>query len=48
MDYDNDGDIDVLSGSYTGEIYLFECGKDGELAQGRFLLASDGTGSLSF
>lgn len=43
MDYDNDGDIDVLSGSYTGEIYLFECGKDGELAQGRFLLASDGT-----
>ena len=43
MDYDNDGDIDVLSGSYTGEIYLFECGKNGELAQGRFLLASDGT-----
>ena len=43
MDYDNDGDIDVLSGSYTGEIYLFECGKDGELALGRFLLANDGT-----
>ena len=42
MDYDNDGDIDVLSGSYTGEIYYFERGEDGKLAQGRFLIASDG------
>jgi len=42
VDYDNDGDLDVLSGSYTGEIYFFERNKDGELAQGRFLLASDG------
>ena len=42
MDYDNDGDLDVLSGSYTGEIYLFERGDDDKLAQGRFLVASDG------
>ena len=42
MDYDNDGDLDVLSGSYTGEIYLFERDEDGNLAQGRFLVASDG------
>ena len=42
MDYDNDGDLDILSGSYTGEIYLFERNKNGDLAQGRFLLASDG------
>ncbi|MAF67329.1 MAG: hypothetical protein CMJ84_16935 [Planctomycetes bacterium] len=37
MDYDADGDIDVLSGSYTGEIYLFERSANGELAQGRYL-----------
>lgn len=42
MDYDNDGDLDVLSGSYTGEIYFFERDKDGDLAQGRFLVANDG------
>ena len=42
MDYDNDGDLDVLSGSYTGEIYFFERDKAGDLAQGRFLLAEDG------
>ncbi len=42
MDYDGDGDLDVLSGSYTGEIYYFERNAKGELAQGRFLLASDG------
>ncbi len=42
MDYDADGDIDILSGSYTGELYLFERGKDGELAQGRYLLGDDG------
>lgn len=42
MDYDADGDIDILSGSYTGEIYLFERGEDGELAQGRYLFREDG------
>jgi hypothetical protein len=42
VDYDADGDLDVLSGSYTGEIYLFERNADGELAQGRFLLDAQG------
>lgn len=42
MDYEGDGDLDVLAGSYTGEIYLFERLEDGELAQGVFLMASDG------
>ena len=41
MDYDADGDLDILSGSYTGEIYYFERGEDG-FAQGRFLLNSAG------
>ena len=31
MDYDADGDLDVLSGSYTGEIYYFERLDSGEL-----------------
>ena len=32
VDYDADGDLDILSGSYTGEIYYFERGEDGVLA----------------
>ena len=35
MDYDADGDLDILSGSYTGEIYLFECTGDQSYQQGR-------------
>ncbi|MCP3918829.1 MAG: hypothetical protein GY711_25050 [bacterium] len=42
MDYDADGDLDILSGSYTGEVYLFERGAAGELAQGRYLLNAEG------
>lgn len=42
MDYDGDGDLDILSGSYTGEIYLFEGAGDRTFAQGRFLLNRGG------
>jgi len=43
VDYDADGDLDILSGSYTGEVYLFERGESGRFAQGRFLTVSDGS-----
>ncbi len=43
MDYDGDGDLDVLSGSYTGEVYWFERRSDGGFEQGRFLRKDDGT-----
>ena len=33
MDIDADGDLDVLSGSYTGEVYFFEAHEQG-LRQG--------------
>ena len=46
MDYDADGDLDILSGSYTGEIYLFEGDGEGGFAQGRYLMNSAG-GSLA-
>ena len=42
MDYDADGDLDILSGSYTGEVYYFERTDEGEFIQGRYLLDSDG------
>lgn len=42
MDYDHDGDLDILSGSYTGELYLFERDSSGEFIQGRHLLTADG------
>ena len=42
MDYDADGDLDVLSGSYTGEIYLFERGETGEYLTGRYLMNAEG------
>ncbi len=42
MDYDGDGDLDILSGSYTGEIYLFEGAGGMSFAQGRFLLNREG------
>ncbi len=41
MDYDNDGDLDILSGSYTGEIYYFECQDDGKFLQGKCLVDKD-------
>jgi len=37
VDYDEDGDLDILSGSYTGEIYFFECTGDQTYLQGRRL-----------
>jgi len=43
VDYEGDGDLDILSGSYTGELYLFERLDSGQFAQGRFLTVSDGT-----
>jgi len=42
VDYDADGDLDILSGSYTGEVYLFERLKSGTFAQGKFLKSVDG------
>lgn len=42
MDYDGDGDLDILSGSYTGEVYWFERKDDGDFAQGRYLLDETG------
>ncbi len=42
MDYDADGDLDILSGSYTGEVYLFEGDGKGGFAQGRYLMNSAG------
>ncbi len=43
MDYDGDGDLDILSGSYTGEVYLFERLESGRFKQGRFLTLADGS-----
>ncbi|MED6335080.1 MAG: FG-GAP-like repeat-containing protein [Planctomycetota bacterium] len=42
MDFDADGDLDILSGSYTGEVYYFECTASGEFLQGRYLTDSEG------
>ncbi len=42
MDYDADGDLDILSGSYTGELYLFERNDRGGFKQGRYLLDAKG------
>ena len=42
MDYDADGDLDILSGSYTGELYLFERNAAGGFEQGRYLLNDQG------
>lgn len=33
MDYDGDGDLDIVTGSYTGELYLFRRQPDGAFAQ---------------
>jgi len=43
VDYDADGDLDILSGSYTGEIYLFERGEAGEYLAGQYLMNAEGT-----
>ncbi len=42
MDIDADGDLDILTGSYTGEIYFFERGADGGFAQGVYLYDETG------
>lgn len=42
MDYDGDGDLDILSGSYTGEIYYFECKGERNFIQGRRLTDQEG------
>ncbi|MCA9764724.1 MAG: VCBS repeat-containing protein, partial [Gemmatimonadetes bacterium] len=42
MDHDGDGDLDILSGSYTGEVYLFVRDDDGTFRQGVFLRNHDG------
>lgn len=43
VDYDADGDLDILSGSYTGEVYFFERLESGGFAQGKFLTVADGS-----
>ena len=42
MDYDADGDLDILSGSYTGELYVFERHDDGGFSQGIPILDENG------
>lgn len=42
MDYDADGDLDILSGSYTGELYLFERTGKADFAQGEMILDQTG------
>ena len=41
-DFDADGDLDVLSGSYPGELYLFQRNADGSFADGKTLKDRDG------
>ncbi|MBC8874182.1 MAG: VCBS repeat-containing protein [Planctomycetes bacterium] len=41
-DFDADGDLDVLSGSYPGELYLFRRNADGSFADGETLKDRDG------
>lgn len=43
MDFDGDGDSDVLSGSFPGGLYLFRRGSDGSFEKGEKLKHSDGT-----
>jgi len=42
VDYDADGDEDILSGSYTGEVYYFEATAPGVWKQGVYLRNMDG------
>ena len=42
MDFDGDGDQDVLSGSWPGEIYLFRRQADGDFAKGEILETDEG------
>jgi hypothetical protein len=41
-DFDGDGDLDVLSGSYPGELYLFRRSEDGSYEDGEQLKDRDG------
>ena len=41
-DFDGDGDTDVLSGSYPGELYLFRQNDDGSFADGETLKGQNG------
>jgi hypothetical protein len=43
VDYDGDGDLDILSGSYTGEIYLFVRDENGTFQQGVPILNERGS-----
>ena len=42
MDYDNDGKTDILTGSYTGQLYLFRRTQDGEFGKRELLLNKAG------
>lgn len=42
MDYDADGDLDLVTGSYTGQFYLFRRQADGTFAPRELLLDEDG------
>lgn len=42
VDYEGDGDLDIISGSYPGEVYLFVKDADGTYQQGVYLKDDDG------
>ncbi len=42
VDYEGDGDLDIISGSYPGEVYLFVKDADGTYQQGVYLKGDDG------
>ena len=42
MDYDADGTDDIITGSYTGQLYLFRGEKDGAFAQRECLTDESG------
>lgn len=43
MDLDEDGEDELLSGSYPGEIYIWEKGSNGEYVERKVITLSDGT-----
>ena len=42
MDFDNDGDEDVLSGSWPGELYFFQRNEDGKFEAGKKIADHEG------
>ena len=42
IDFDADGDVDILSGNWPGNVVIFSKNSDGTFAPGEFINASDG------